>query len=330
VSYTEERELPEVALCLATSETFGGGLILPKSAYTCTWVSDTPEIVSVAGGKYRGVGAGQGNIAAQFSYNNMSYTENYDVRVASIDIDDYCSVETIPDQPYTGGAVTPDVTVTFNGSVLEKDKDYTLSYQNNVGPGSAYAVITGQGNFRGSTWQYFYIPAPTSTPTPTKAPTSTPTPTKAPTSTPTPTQAPTQAPTKAPTSTPTPTKAPTSTPTPTQAPTQAPTSTPTPTQAPTKAPTDTPTPTPTRAPTNTPTPTPTQAPTQAPTDTPTDTPAPTPTKTPQATQPPAESAQKPGKPDDESEVPAGVWIIIGLGAAISIGGTAGILLFRKK
>ena len=44
---------------------------------------------------------------------------------------------------YSGKANTPTVTVTWNGPTLEQgaDKDYTISYQDNIGAGTAAAVI---------------------------------------------------------------------------------------------------------------------------------------------------------------------------------------------
>lgn len=52
----------------------------------------------------------------------LSYTsENTDIVIAPI-----------PDQPYTGSALTPDVNITAYGSTLVKDTDYTLAYANNT------------------------------------------------------------------------------------------------------------------------------------------------------------------------------------------------------
>ena len=64
----------------------------------------------------------------------------------------------IPDQPYTGSAIEPLPTVTFNGKTLTKDTDYTLSYTNNVSAGtSAVVTVTGKGNFNGTASKLFTI-----------------------------------------------------------------------------------------------------------------------------------------------------------------------------
>lgn len=61
--------------------------------------------------------------------------------------------------PYTGSALKPSVTVTYNGTKLVKDTDYTVSYSNNKEPGTATVKITGQGNYSGSLSKTFQITA---------------------------------------------------------------------------------------------------------------------------------------------------------------------------
>ena len=52
---------------------------------------------------------------------------------------------------YDGMEKVPEVTLTRLGSgVLEQDKDYTVTYQNNVNAGTATVTVTGFGNFKGT------------------------------------------------------------------------------------------------------------------------------------------------------------------------------------
>lgn len=44
---------------------------------------------------------------------------------------------------HTGKAIEPKVTVTVNGKVLTRGQDYSLVYENNIGVGTAYAVVRG-------------------------------------------------------------------------------------------------------------------------------------------------------------------------------------------
>ena len=60
------------------------------------------------------------------------------------------TIAAISDQTYTGAAITPALTVTFNGATLTAGTDYTVGYANNIAVGSASATITGIGNYSGT------------------------------------------------------------------------------------------------------------------------------------------------------------------------------------
>jgi hypothetical protein len=57
------------------------------------------------------------------------------------------TIETIPTQIYTGSVLTPSVTVKLGGRTLAAGTDYTVSYSNNVEPGTATVTLTGIGNY---------------------------------------------------------------------------------------------------------------------------------------------------------------------------------------
>lgn len=77
------------------------------------------------------------------------------------------TIGTIADQPYTGSAITPNPEVKDGGTVLEKDKDYTVSGTNNkyVGTNTATLTITGKGNYTGTKTANFTITAVNQNPT---------------------------------------------------------------------------------------------------------------------------------------------------------------------
>lgn len=90
----------------------------------------------------------------------------------------------IPDQPYTGQPVTPSFSVTVGGQALTENADYTVSFTNNIEPGTATAHIDGINGYVGlAAGVSFNILSPSPTPAPTAAPTAAPTP--APTAAPT-------------------------------------------------------------------------------------------------------------------------------------------------
>ena len=55
------------------------------------------------------------------------------------------TVAKIPAQTYTGSAIKPELTVKFGKDVLTENRDYTLSYEDNVEVGTASVIITGTG-----------------------------------------------------------------------------------------------------------------------------------------------------------------------------------------
>lgn len=61
--------------------------------------------------------------------------------------------------PYTGKALKPAVTVTYNGTTLVNGTDYILSYSNNKEPGTATVKVIGQGSYSGSLSKTFQITA---------------------------------------------------------------------------------------------------------------------------------------------------------------------------
>ena len=60
---------------------------------------------------------------------------------------------------YTGRPIEPVPTVTHYGTLLTEGTDYTLSYTNTLGPGSAWVTITGIGQYAGSFNHYYNIRA---------------------------------------------------------------------------------------------------------------------------------------------------------------------------
>ena len=64
----------------------------------------------------------------------------------------------IPNQTYTGAAIKPDVEVYDSAKLLKKNKDYTVTYRNNVKVGSeAKVIIHGKGNYKQKLEGYFVI-----------------------------------------------------------------------------------------------------------------------------------------------------------------------------
>lgn len=117
----------------------------------------------------------------------------------------------LPQDEYTyeGNEILPKVKVMNEKNIaLAEEKDYTVNYEDNNGPGTGKIILSGIGNYEGDVEATFDIVELPPTPTPTVKPT------------PTPTEEPTPAPTEEPT--PTPTVKPTPTIKPTPIPTEEP------------------------------------------------------------------------------------------------------------
>lgn len=67
------------------------------------------------------------------------------------------SISAINRQDYTGKAVTPSFTVTYNGNVLTEGVDYTAVFSNNINIGTASVTITGKGSWFGTQTTSFAI-----------------------------------------------------------------------------------------------------------------------------------------------------------------------------
>lgn len=88
-------------------------------------------------------------------YNIWQYTSQGKVNgtndgIARVDSNFMYIIPTIDDisnQKYTGKEIEPKVTVKYDGKILEKDVDYTVSYDNNIEIGIATATIKGIGDY---------------------------------------------------------------------------------------------------------------------------------------------------------------------------------------
>ncbi len=102
----------------------------------------TVKVVITGKGNYSGL------VEKEFTISDDG--KNQDISQADI---------TVSDATYTGAQVTPDVKVVYAGTTLEKEKDYTVQYRNNINVGTktATAVISGMGDYTGSKDMKFTI-----------------------------------------------------------------------------------------------------------------------------------------------------------------------------
>lgn len=85
-----------------------------------------------------------------------SMTKTYTIEQA--DLTEY-TISNIENQIYTGKKIAPSITVSKSGVALVLDKDYEVTYNNNinVGENTAEVVVTGKGNYSGRLTKNFSI-----------------------------------------------------------------------------------------------------------------------------------------------------------------------------
>ena len=99
------------------------------------------------------VGIGKGIVTGTGNYNGSvetSFTINP------------CNISTgilseINNQTYTGEELKPSVILKVNNQSLSLDKDYTVSYENNINAGAATVTVVGKGNYTGTLTTEFQI-----------------------------------------------------------------------------------------------------------------------------------------------------------------------------
>lgn len=122
---------------------------------------------------------------------SISYKQNYSGTRQMTSVK-RCDLSDIPEQIFSGNAVTPKPTVKYGSATLQEGTDYVLSWADNTKTGTGSVTVTGINKYFASQTLTFKISAPAPTVTPTPKPTATPTP------------KPTNPPTPKPTSTPAP------------------------------------------------------------------------------------------------------------------------------
>ena len=134
------------------------GVLKEGEDYSVTYQGDTTNVGTVTV-IYTGLKGFSGTVKktyeiAAFDLEADSKNADRKVNVSVLDKDGDSSFA------YNKGGVEPLPVVTFNGEVLELDKDYTVRYENNKtvnGSKKPSVIITGKGNYTGSVAAYFAI-----------------------------------------------------------------------------------------------------------------------------------------------------------------------------
>ena len=140
---------------------------IPSQGYTGSPIEPKPEIkygekTLVEGVDYDisyedNTDAGTAKITVTFKGDYTgSVSDEFTIDVKAVNPDDV-TFSSIENKMYTGSEIKPEPTITVDNIVLTKDKDYTLSYENNVNVGTATINVTFIGNYSGNTSTTFTI-----------------------------------------------------------------------------------------------------------------------------------------------------------------------------
>ena len=166
-AYTGTRSL---TFKIVAADITGAEVALVQRSYEYTGAAFTPAVVSLTttGGKritnlsefsvsYSGntnVGTATVTVTGTGSNYKGTTTGTFAITRKSLNDSLVMNVGTVT---YTGSALSPDITVTFNGKTLTKGKDYAVAFTNNINAGTAKAKITGLGNYDGTVEKTFTI-----------------------------------------------------------------------------------------------------------------------------------------------------------------------------
>lgn len=129
------------------------------SGAVLTYKSTTPSICTVdKNGNVTALKTGTGYVTVTASANGYdSVSKDVKIVVSKKSLNNATLVLAETSYVYDGSYKKPAATVTLDGKVLQADKDYTISYRNNLNVGAATVIATGMGDYTGYTSKNFTI-----------------------------------------------------------------------------------------------------------------------------------------------------------------------------
>ena len=91
-------------------------------------------------------------LESEILFHNEAASECDDMESIKTSFDiagDDITVTAIADQIYTGAAITPEITIRRGTTILQRETDFTVSYEDNTEIGTATVIINGSGSYTG-------------------------------------------------------------------------------------------------------------------------------------------------------------------------------------
>ena len=124
-----------------------------------TWTSSDPDVASVYQyyGWVYGRNPGKATITCTTETGLTAACEVTVLEPEEIDLKDATVTLEKNSYTYTGSAITPGVTVTYDGRKLVYGTDYVTAYADNTNTGTAFVIVKGTGGYTGSVTKTFRI-----------------------------------------------------------------------------------------------------------------------------------------------------------------------------
>ena len=136
-----------------SAQTYTGNQLRPSVTVRYNGVTLGSNDYELSYGANNAAGTGSVTVTGKNNYKG-SVTKSFTINPANISV---ASIAGIPSQAYTGGQITPALTITHNGSTLREGTDYRAYYSNNINKGTATVRIQGLKNFTGEVTRTFSI-----------------------------------------------------------------------------------------------------------------------------------------------------------------------------
>ena len=128
-----------------------------KSLGTANVSGDTATLSDVEISQEKGFAVGENTITAEYGGSMGLKPQTGSTRL-TVQRDLKDAIVTVNGEYfYTNSPITPEVSVTWNGTQLTKDTDYTVNYTNNTNAGTATVTVSGKGNYTGTKTGSFTI-----------------------------------------------------------------------------------------------------------------------------------------------------------------------------
>ena len=128
-----------------------------KSLGTANVSGDTVTIFNVEISQEKGFAVGENTITVEYGGSMGLKPQTGSTRL-TVEGDLKDAIVTVNGEYfYTNSPITPEVSVTWKGTQLTKDTDYTVNCTNNTNAGTATVTVSGKGNYTGTKTENFTI-----------------------------------------------------------------------------------------------------------------------------------------------------------------------------